>query len=477
MTLETLSTAELLDMLSQASSRNALLTYDPYPWQRKFHAAGKWAPERMVMGANGSGKSYTVGNELAMHVTGRYPDWWEGIRMPAGGFEVWVGSIDNDMQKIGQQRALLGRDLEAALGTGAIPHDCILNVDIRQANVRGVADIVTIKHSSGQPVTMKFKNYEQGWRKWQSGDPRIIVMDEEPDEGQVDQKYVFTEIQTRLVRNQGILLVGYTPLLGETELTKHFMYPKADGIWYVGATWEDAPHMNEEDKERIRKTYPKHQVDARTKGIPMLGEGRIFDTDESSFVIDPIKIPDHFARITGIDFGYGHPAAVVSWAIDRDLDIAYLYSDWREEGAKTVEHAQATKAPGNWIPVAWPHDGAKHDPKSGMRLHDIYRDEYGVRMLAKSARYKNKEGGPQAQWPIIEDMRERLATGKIKVFSTCKYWREEYRSYHLKDGKIVSRHEDALKAGFYGFMMRRYAIAKSEGLRVSSHSQPAALST
>lgn len=470
--------AELLDMLSQLAFKNTLLTYQPYPWQKRFHDASSFAPERMLMCANGVGKSFTVANEVAMHATGRYPPWWEGCRYEKGGFEIWVGSIDNDMQKIGLQRALFGRDLSESFGTGAVPGDAITNLELRHANVKDVIDIASIRHQGGNLVNIKFKTYEQGWRKWQSGDPRIIAMDEEPDENQVDQKYVFSEIQTRLVRNQGILLVGYTPLLGETELTRHFMYPKAGGIWWIGATWDDAPHMSEDDKARLRATYSEHQREARTLGVPMMGEGRVFTTPERSFVIDPIALPDHWARITGVDFGFGHPAAVVSAAIDRDLDIIYLVSDWREEGKKLSEHAQASKAPGKWIPVAWPHDGEKHDPGSGKRFHVMYRDDHEVNMISRSARYKTNEGGPQAEWPIIEDVKERLDTGRLKVFSTCKNWLEEYRSYHLKDGKLVARREDTLKASFYALMMRRYAISQREGMRyLYRDMQPAAFTT
>jgi hypothetical protein len=87
----------------------------PYPtWQREFYDAGAFATQRLVMAANG------VGAELAAHVTGEYPDWWIGKRFTEGGWEAWIGSIDNDMQKRGPQRALLGRDLEDLLGRCAV---------------------------------------------------------------------------------------------------------------------------------------------------------------------------------------------------------------------------------------------------------------------------------------------------------------------------------------------------------------------
>jgi phage terminase large subunit-like protein len=478
------SDEELLAALSKIAEENKLLEWFdekfPYRWQRAFFDAGEWAKQRCVIAANGVGKSFLTCAELAMHVTGRYPPWWKGARFDYGGWECWIGSIDNDMQKRGPQRALLGRELES-VGTALIPKDSIKSIELRQAGVKSVVDTLVINHISGRPVTVKWLTFEQGWRKWQSGDPKIILWDEEPDESIVDQKDIMTETLTRLVRNNGIWIVGYTPLLGETNLTKHFMDAnKDDGIFYVGATWDDAPHMDAEQRRIIESQYPAHQRDARTKGIPMLGTGRIFTVGDSDILIDPIHIPDHWARICGIDFGMAHPCAAAWVAWDRDTGYFYLYDCWKKESAKTYEHAQVINSRGKWIPVAWPHDGEKRDPKSGQRFADIYRGEHEVNMLSKSARYKNDTGGSQAQWPIIEEIRLLMESGKFKVFRTCTDWVTEFHSYHTKDGKIVSRRDDVLKASFYAKMMVRYAVSKKEGdriLRLEQRSAPAAFTT
>ena len=467
---DSLSDEELLAALSQVASQNQLFTWFdedyPYWWQRQFFDAGLWAVQRMCISANGVGKSVTICAELAMHVTGIYPPWWKGVRFDYGGWECWIGSIDNDMQKRGPQRALLGRELDQ-LGTGLIPKDSIAKEpQLRQAGVKGVVDTLVINHISGKPVTTKWLTFEQGWRKWQSGDPKIILWDEEPDDSNVDQKDILSEVLTRLVRNNGIFMVGYTPLLGETALTRHFMHSTDTKVWHISATWDDAPHMDDETKRLIKSQYPEHERDARTKGIPMLGEGRIFRVPESKLLVDPYEIPDHWARICGIDFGLAHPAAAVWLAWDRDNNKTVLYDAWRDTNVLTKDHASIINSRGKWIPVAWPHDGEKRDPKSGRRFADIYRDEYDVNMLSKSARYKNKTGGSQAQWPVIEDIRTEMETAQFEVFRTCRPWIEEYRSYHTKEGQIVARRDDALKASFYAKMMMRYSISKREGDRM-----------
>ncbi len=481
-----LSDVEFFDALKLVAEQNKLLTWwemcygspggieqwgKQYHWQRDFYDAGAFAMERMIMAANGVGKSETICAELAAHVTGQYPPWWRGKRFDRGGYEVWIGAIDNDMQKRGPQRALLGRNIDTDLGKGLLPASTIIDVKQRQAGVTGVADTVIVEHVSGENVTMKWLTFEQGWRKWQSGDPKIILWDEEPDENNVDQKDILSEVLTRLVRNAGIFLVGYTPLLGETQLTQHFSDSQDPAVWYLGAGWDDAPHLDEESKKRIIAEYPAHQRDARTRGIPMLGEGRIFRAEENSFLCDPIPIPDHWARITGVDFGLAHPAATAGLAHDRDTDIVYLYDCWRETNSRIKDHAAVINTMGSWIPVSWPHDGEQRDRNSGQRFHVIYRDKHGCRMLTKSARYDNKTGGGQPQWPIIEMMRERMETGKFKVFRTCQPFLQEYRSYHTKNGLIVSKKDDVLKATFYSLMMLRYAISKLEGDR-TSHYEP-----
>ena len=286
-------------------------------------------------------------------------------------------------------------------------------------------------------------------------------MNEEPDENVVDQKDILDETLTRLVRNSGIFMVGYTPLLGETQLTEHFMDSDDPGVYYVTAGWDDAPHMKEEDKEMIRKQYKAHQLEARTMGIPMMGEGKIIKEPEASWVIDPIRIPDHWTRIKGIDFGMAHPCATVDLAHDRDNDVVYVIKTWKKKDQTLGDHSQQINSYDEWVPVAWPHDGEKRDPNSGKAFHKLMRDKYHVNMLGMSARYQADVGGAQAQWPIIDTANERLQTGRLKVFRTCTDFIKEARSYHVKNNVIVAKKDDVLKAAFYALMMLRYAKSRS----------------
>ena len=443
------------------------------PWQLEFHNSGAFAKERAAIDANGVGKSFCTTWETCAHLMGEYPDWYEGYRFDHP-VDWWIGSIDADQQRVGIQMHILGKDLEQNLGTGFIPRGRIYGkVKTRQAGIAEVADRAHIIHRNGVS-TLTFKTYTQGWRSWQAGRPDGITLDEEPDENDAKQRDIFTEAQTRIFRSGGILMTGLTPLLGETHLTRHFMAPKIEGIHCVYASWEDAPHLKEEDKNRLIATYPAYVIDARTKGLPMMGEGKILTISEDDIKTAPFEMPAHYARIAGIDFGVGagHPTAGAWLAWDRERDIIFMYDEYRKEssgitGSTAVYHAEAFKRRGDWIPVAWPHDGhttsdLTKGKADGTSIKDIYVD-HGVNLLPISARYEREKGGAQPQEPIIDTLLERMMTRRFLVFSNLTFFFEEMRSFHRKDGKIVNRRDDVIKAVLYALMMKNYAYTHTIG--------------
>lgn len=447
--------AELTRKLEWQVAGQKLKRYSPYPWQKDFHAAGVDHPERMLMAANRVGKTQCAAAEVAMHLTGDYPDWWQGRRFDHPTL-CWTGSPTNETSRDIVQTELLG-GMGEKLGTGWVPRSSIVGTPkTRQAGVKDVVDSFTVRHKSGGLSICTMKTYEQGWQKWQGTAPHVVWDDEEPDD-----YMIYSESQTRILTSKGILLVTFTPLRGVTDLVQHFQ-DGGKGIWLRGASWDDAPHLSAEDKERLSASYRSHERDARTKGIPMLGEGAIFPVSDDDIKQEPFKIPSHFARMKGCDFGMDHPAAGVEIAWDRDQDIIYVIDCYRKANEKAPYHAAwFTKANRN-VPVAWPHDGMNREKVGGRVLADAYRD-HGVNMLAKSARYPKvpgepEKGGPQPVEPIVDEVLERMLSGRFKVFSNLSEWFDEKRSYHRKDGIIQAKRDDILKATFYAVMMKRYAV-------------------
>lgn len=460
----------LLEKFKKQVAGDKLRTYSPYGWQKDFHASGIENPERMLMAANRVGKTMSAGCEVAYHLTGDYPEWWEGRRFTKPAL-VWTGSPTNETSKDIVQNELLG-GLGEKLGTGWIPRARIVGQPTtRQAGVKGVVDSFQVRHATGGLSTCILKTYEQGWQKWQGTAPHVVWLDEEPDD-----YMIYSEAQTRILTSKGIILVTFTPLLGVTDLVQHFQ-EGGDGIYLKGATWDDAPHLSDEDKARLSSAYRDHEREARTKGVPMMGEGAVFPIPDEQIKIQPIKVPGHWAQIKGCDFGIDHPAAGSHLALDQQTDTLYLIDCYRKANETAPYHAAWFNKGDRRIPVAWPHDGINREKKGGGTIAQAYR-ELGVNMLGKSARYRRgpgetqDKGGPQAVEPIVNEILHRMVTGRFKVFANCGEFLEEKRSYHRKDGIIVARRDDILKSVFYAAMMLRYAVSPDTLSALRSSSAP-----
>ncbi len=221
----------------------------------------------------------------------------------------------------------------------------------------------------------------------------------------------------------------------------------------VSMTIDDVDHYSDEQKAQIIASYPAHEREARAKGIPTMGSGRIFPVEESLITIPPLVIPKHWPQIIGLDFGWDHPTAAARLAWDRDSDTVYVTAAYRRREAVPVIHAASIRAWGEWIPVAWPHDGLQHDKGSGEQLAEQYRVQK-LNMLDEKATHA--EGGNGVEAGLME-MLERMETGRLKVFAGLNDWFEEFRLYHRVDGKVVKERDDLMSATRYGVMMLRNA--------------------
>ncbi|WP_255877963.1 terminase large subunit domain-containing protein [Sinorhizobium fredii] len=449
---------ELLELLEERARRkrlNRLKSYRPYSKQIEFHTAGASYRERLFMAGNQLGKTLSGAAEAAMHLTGEYPDWWEGRRFDKP-ITMLAGSESYELTRDGVQRLLIGPPLnEEDWGTGYIPKAAIVGTT-RRAGVSGTLDSVTVRHVSGGASTLLFKGYDQGRSKWQANTVDYVWFDEEPPED------VYLEGITRTNATGGSVAVTFTPLKGMSTVVARFIMPGEDpGAIYrtvVTMTIDDAEHYSAEERARIIASYPAHEREARTKGVPSLGSGRIFPIAEESIKVDPFEIPKHWVQIGGLDFGWDHPFAATGCAWDRDADVFYVTKVYREREATPIIHAAALKPWGAWLPWSWPHDGLQHDKGSGEQLAQQYKAQ-GLSMLPERATFDDGTNGVEAG---LSDMLQRMQTGRFKVFSTCGPWFEEFRLYHRKDGKIVKERDDVISASRYALMMKRFAKVKAD---------------
>ena len=417
------------------------------------------------MAANRIGKSYCGAAEMSFHLTGLYPEWWEGRRFkqPIVG---WAGGVSNETTRDIVQAELLGSpDDPEAFGSGSIPKKYIIKTE-RKPGVPNAKSVALIKHVSGLNSSLFFKAYEMGVEKWQGRSVDCVWLDEEPS------RDIYSQSVTRTLDRKGMVYMTFTPEAGMTETVASFINRIQPGQALVNATWDDASekiksmkgadgHLSEVVMEQILSAYSPHEREMRRYGRPSIGSGLIFPISEENLMTDPVPIEDHWPRIAAIDFGWDHPTAVVWCAIDRDTDTFYVYDCYRASKAAPSVHATQIMSRPNFIPVAYPHDGNRRDSMGNPGLADQYR-LMGCNVLLEHftnpPALGEKKGSNSVEEGIMA-MLQAMEDGRFKVFSTLNDWFEEFRMYHRKDGKVIPIRDDLMSASRYAFQSQRFAVS------------------
>ena len=206
--------AILATELARRQRTNLLRSYHPYAKQIAFHNAK--TRERLFMAGNQLGKTLGGAAEMAMHLTGEYPDWWGGHRFKKP-ITALAGSESYELTRDGVQRLLIGPPAnEEEWGTGYSPQRAIQD-RTRRMGVSNALDSVTVKHVSGGASTLLFKAYEQGRGKWQANTVDYVWFDEEPPED------VYYEGITRTNATRGLIAVTFTPLKGMSSVVARYL--------------------------------------------------------------------------------------------------------------------------------------------------------------------------------------------------------------------------------------------------------------
>jgi phage terminase large subunit-like protein len=432
---------------SRRLTEDRLRYYKPYPKQSEFHAAGQSHRERLLMAGNQLGKTLAGGFEVAIHATGRYPDWWSGRRFdrPTVG---WACGITGEVVRDTVQKVLVGRPGQE--GTGAIPKNALAEL----VSARGIPDLLdTIKvhHVSGGVSVIGLKTYASGREKFQGETLDLVWFDEEPPAD------IYTEGLTRTNVGANPVWMTFTPLLGMSEVVRRFLTERSPDRHITSMTIDDVVHYTEDEKKKIIASYPPHELEARTKGIPVLGSGRIFPVPEDTIACDHREFSPHWPRIGGMDFGWDHPFAAVELVWDRDTDTVYVSRTHRLKEASPIIHAATLRAWGKELRWAWPRDGNRETLEgAGVALAKQYKDQ-GLNMLHEYAHYLEGETKSVSVEAGLMEMLQRMQSGRFKVFRHLNDWWEEFRLYHRKDGKVVKEGDDLMAATRYAIMMLRFA--------------------
>lgn len=395
------------------------LFYKPYPQQLEFHQAGLNAKERLFLAANRFGKTYACCIEVCMHLTGLYPEWWEGYRHEEP-VNVWAVSLSREATRdILQKKYYLG---DSSAGKhGMIGRDLIIKKSYG-GGVPDFVDTVHVKHSSGGISTLSFKSFDQGREKFQGTERHIIHIDEEPPYD-VYQECLMRTLSTQ-ANFHGMMILSMVPLKGVTEMVLYFTDNRLMGIpsqgkFFMGGTWQDVTHMSKNEMDMLAASMRPHEREARTRGIPVLGSGMIYPVTESELICQPFDIPKHFARSYAIDFGWTAPTAVIFAAYDRDNDTLYLCDEYGDTEKSPQHHASIIWARGgDWMRGVYDPAGKISSINDGRDVVSLYIEAGLYLYPADNA----KEEG-------IMKVLQRMQKGRLKIFSTMTQTLRELRMY------------------------------------------------
>lgn len=410
-----------------------------YAQHMEFFRLGKNYVTRAFMAGNRTGKTEGGGGyELTLHLTGRYPFWWEGRRFEHP-IDAWAAGDTNETVRDILQLKLMGP--EDGYGTGLIPGEDIVR-HVRRPNGGGALDYVMVRHQSGGISRLGFKSYEQGRKAFQGTEKHVILLDEESEEG------IRSECAMRLGTTNGLLMETFTPLRGLTPIVLKYLGEDAaiptDRIGRNGsqamvmAGWDDVPHLDAEAKARMYAESEVHLREARSKGIPSIGSGAIYPIAEDEITVDDFDIPVHWPRAYGLDVGWNCTAAPFG-ALDRESDILYIYSLHYQGQQEPSTHVAGIQGRGKWMRGVIDPAARGRSQKDGEKLIEIYT-ELGLNIIPAD---NSVESGLFA-------VHQRLATGRLKVFRSLREWFAEYRIYRRDEkGHIVKKKDHAMDATRY----------------------------
>lgn len=418
--------------LAQLYPDAGLLRRELYAKHMQFFEAGAEYRERAAIAGNRTGKSFGLGGfEMALHLTGLYPDWWKGKRFKDP-VSAWCATDTNRQTRDILQAILMGRIGE--FGTGLIPADMIVRHSIK-VGISDAVESVFVKHVSGGISELGFKSYDGGREVFQGTSRHVVWLDEEPPAD------VYFEALLRTMDCDGLVMCTFTPLMGMSTICQNFLRPEDAKRFVVQIEWDEVPHLTEQAKRELLASIPEYQREARSKGVPILGAGAIYPVAESDFVIDPFELPAHWPRCYGLDVGWNRTAAI--WlARDNESQTHYLTHEHYAGRSEPIIHATSIKAKGDWIPGTIDPASQGRSQIDGQKLIEIYRS-LGLKLAPAD---NAVEAGIFKVWNL-------LSTGRLKVFRSLSAWLSEFRVYQRdEDGRVKKANDHLMDATRYAVM-------------------------
>lgn len=463
---------ELSIEVADAMKYNQLKYFRPFEHQKKFFLTGA-SERRGILAANRIGKTVSTCYETAMHLTGQYPDWWQGYRfnkpitcMVAG--EGWAQValvLQNEL--IGTQDVKITDNL----GTGAIPRDCIIIDTMRNDGANCIG--CEVKHVSGSNSYLLFANYTQEVRQLQGFKLNLAVFDEQPPDD------FFSEIVTRTATTQGKVLCSFTPLKGLNGLVSKF-WNNETGYEYIRVAWDDVPEYDpwgqpfllQETRRQLERDYLPHEREARIAGRPVMGKGAVFQLGNwptyKTGEFDFTRMP-RIQRVIALDLGLVNDKTVITlmyW--EPHEKTAYLH---RQIVVQGIEEAVPTQYINHLLrpevfgcPIVLPADASTPGryTMSANSIRELF-EQYQLNVYDRAIMNPPDSQGRVTNHKAygINQMRQMLEVGSLMVNENCTHFLKEAQNYYVDEKGRFSDPDDCIDSTRYAILACLQGIAEN----------------
>ena len=441
---------------------NQLRYFRPFEHQRKFFVTT--TDRRGILAANRIGKTVSTCYETALHLTGLYPDWWQGKRFDKPITAMVAGESWGQVALVLQAELLGSSDVKIReqLGTGAIPRDCIRFDTMRSdgANAMGVE----IKHTSGANSYLLFANYTQEVRQMQGFKLNLAVFDEQPPDD------FFSEIVTRTATTQGQVLCSFTPLKGLNGLVSKF-WNREEGYDFIRVAWSDVPEYDpwgepfllQSTRAQLERDYLPHEREARIAGKPIMGQGAVFQiANWPTYRTGDYNFRDMqgIERIIALDLGLVNDRTVISLMYWHPIErLAWLHTQITVKGIEEanptnyINHLMRPEVFGT--PIVLPPDAgtAGRYTMSALSIRELF-EQYGLNVYAKPIMNPPDGEGRVTNHKSfgINVMRQMLESGTMQVNENCVDFLREAQNYYVDPQGRFSDPDDCIDSARYALL-------------------------
>lgn len=442
---------------------NQLKYFRPFEHQKQFFTTGN-SERRGILAANRIGKTVSTCYETAMHLTGEYPDWWQGYKFDKPITCMVAGEGWSQVALVLQNELIGTQDVKITenLGTGAIPRRCIITDTMRNDGANCIG--VEVRHNSGNNSYLLFANYTQEVRQLQGFKLNLAVFDEQPPDD------FFSEIVTRTATTQGKVLCSFTPLKGLNGLVSKF-WNRSEGYEYIRVAWDDVPEYDPwgqpfllmETRRQLERDYLPHEREARIAGRPVMGKGAVFQIADwpiyKTGSIDFARMPN-IQRIIALDLGLVNDKTVISLLYHDPYEkTIYLHRQIIVQGIEEavplqyVNHLLRPEVFG--CPIVLPADASTPGryTMSASSIRELF-EQYELNVLEKPIMNPPDSQGRVTNHKSygINQMRQMMEVGSLMINENCTEFLQEARNYFVDEKGRFSDPDDCIDSARYGVL-------------------------